>query len=103
MKPSRLIGSLCLASFVSLFPAKWGNTAVEQLCLSLIPDWADKAIYSTLRPLLSEDIGNAAEQMDFIEVWFTSFLMMAAVMFTLLLAYKMKCRNSTSRQEVDSA
>ena len=103
MKPSRITGSLCLALLVSFLPAKWGSSTVEQLCLSLIPGWADRAIYSALRPLLSEDIGNAAVQMDFIEVWLVSFIILAAVMITILFFFNTKSGDPTKKQELDSA
>ena len=66
----------------------WSVSSGDPWCLHCFPGWIDKIIYQIARPLLSENIGTAAEQMDFIEVWISTFIMTTIVIVTIVAVVK---------------
>lgn len=87
--------ALTVLSFISGFPvswliARWWNTySGDPWCLHFFPKWADKVILLIVSPLLSQDIGTAAEQMDFVEVWVTVFILTSIFILIILTVLNM--------------
>jgi hypothetical protein len=55
-------------------------------CLEVYPEWLDRFIYSKALPYLSADMTEAASQMEFIEVWIASTVILETFfLFTLFL------------------
>lgn len=55
-------------------------------CLEVYPEWLDRFIYSKALPYLSPDMTEAASQMEFIEVWIASTVILEIFfLFTLFL------------------
>ena len=96
MKAYKIFGSLPPALFLSWFLAQWWNSSFDPWCLHYFPKWADKIIYNSTHSLLSEDIGNAANQMDMLEVWFSSFILVEMALLTILFVYEMKSDKTAS-------
>jgi hypothetical protein len=53
-------------------------------CLDFYPEWLDRAIYSMASPYLSEDMVLAANQMEFLEVWIASAVILE-ILFLLMI------------------
>lgn len=73
---------------IAWLPAKFWTLCGEPWCLKIYPEWLDRLIYSFALPYLDEDIGVAASQMEFIEVWIASVIIMELAGF--LLFYKFR-------------
>lgn len=97
MKAVKIAGYLVLVFIAALLTALWWNTAANPWCLTYFPKIADHVIYSIVRPLLSGDIGDAAEQMDFLEIMVSSFILWTTVTFPLA-AYLEQSRNGNNGQ-----
>jgi len=80
----------CLVSMpvIAWLPAKFWVLEGNLWCLEFYPDWLDRFIYSMASPYLSPDMTIAAEQMEFLEVWIASAIMLEA--FSLLLMFLFK-------------
>lgn len=74
-------GGLLLSLLISWQIAEWWSMlSSDPWCLHCFPKWLDKQIYSIASPYLSNDMGSAAEQMDFIEVFIATFIMTTVVL-----------------------
>ena len=80
----------CLISMpvIAWLPAKFWVLSGNLWCLEFFPDWLDRFMYSTASPYLSQDMILAAEQMEFLEVWFASALILEV--FSLLLMFLLR-------------
>ena len=74
--------------FIAWIPAKFWTICGEPWCLKIYPEWLDRMIYSLAMPYLGTDIGDAAEQMEFIEVYIASVIIMEVVALILILVFK---------------
>lgn len=86
MKCSRLfmlIGFAVAIPFIAWLPARFWSICGEPWCLKFIPNWLDKIFYSMASPYLNEDMIIAAEQMEFIEIWFSSVVILEIVVLPL--------------------
>lgn len=59
-------------------------------CLDFYPEWLDRFIFSKAFPYLSEDMVIAASQMEFLEVWVASAIIMEALFLLFLLLGRKK-------------
>jgi hypothetical protein len=80
MKAFLKFGGFLVSLPVSWLIARWWDMlSGDPWCLHYFPKWADASLHFIIKPLLSNDIGIAAEQMDFMEVWILTFIMTSAV------------------------
>ena len=83
-KSSYAVGLLC-SLIISWDIAGWWNMlASDPWCLHCFPKWVDKQIYSIASPFLSYDMGSAAEQMDFIEIFIAAFIMTSLALIPII-------------------
>ena len=82
----------CLVSMpvIAWLPAKFWVLAGNLWCLEVYPVWLDRFLYSIASPYLSQDMSMAAEQMEFLEVWIASALILEIVSLVLMLLLKDK-------------
>jgi hypothetical protein len=73
---------------IAWLPAKFWVLAGNLWCLNFYPGWLDRFIYSIASPYLSEDMVLAAEQMEFLEVWFATAIILETV--SLLMMFWLK-------------
>lgn len=76
MKKFIVIWCLVSMPFIAWLPAKFWVLAGNLWCLEIYPEWLDRFIYSVASPYLSHDMTIAAEQMEFLEVWIASAVML---------------------------
>jgi hypothetical protein len=76
MKAFPVIGILSSVPFIAWLPARFWTHCGNPWCLSVYPDWLDRRIYSLAHPYLAEDMSLAADQMEFLEVWIASVIIM---------------------------
>lgn len=88
MKLFLMIGGPLAIPFIAWLPAKFWTTCGDPWCLKIYPDWLDRMISSLALPYLDKDIGIAAEQIEFLEVYIVSVLIMEMTAFVLLFWYK---------------
>jgi len=80
---------------IAWLPARLWTICGDPWCLSVYPEWLDSKIYSLARPYLDEDISMAAEQMEFLEVWISSVIILQAFMLVILFL----CRDKFSEND----
>ena len=82
----------CLISMpvIAWLPAKFWVLAGNLWCLEFYPDWLDRLIYSVSSPYLSQDMTMAAEQMEFLEVWIASAIILEACSLLMMFLLKEK-------------
>lgn len=83
MKLFLMIAVPLFIPFIAWIPAKFWVYSGDPWCLRVYPDWLDRTIYNLALPYLPEDIGDAAVQMEFIEVYIASVVIMEAVALVL--------------------
>lgn len=88
MKLFLMIGGPLAVPFIAWLPAKFWTMCGDPWCLKVYPDWLDRMISSMALPYLDKDIGIAADQMEFLEVYIASVLIMETVAFALLFRFK---------------
>lgn len=72
--------------FIAWLPAKFWSMWSDPWCLKIFPPWLDHMIYVAAGPYLDKDIVTAAQQMEFVEIWISSVIILeifAAVMLYL--------------------
>lgn len=57
-------------------------------CLNVYPEWLDRSIYSIARPYLSEDMVLAANQMEFLEVWIASAVILEIFFLLMIFSFR---------------
>jgi hypothetical protein len=93
MKVRYVIGVLLAMPVIAWLPARLWTTCGNPWCLKIYPDWLDKMIYSLAHQYLADDISMAAEQMDFLEVWIASVLILQIVSLSAMFWCKDKFRD----------
>jgi hypothetical protein len=83
-KSSYAVGLLLSLLIAWVIAGWWSMLSSDPWCLYCFPKWLDKQIYSIASPFLSYDMGTAAEQMDFIEVFIATFIMASVVLIPLI-------------------
>lgn len=73
---------------IAWLPARLWTICGDPWCLNIYPAWLDKITYTIARPYLDQDIGTAAEQMDFLAVWISSVTIMQLFMLIILFLYR---------------
>jgi hypothetical protein len=84
MKTRHVIGVLLAMPVIAWLPARFWTVCGNPWCLKVYPDWIDKMIYGLAQPYLADDVSMAAEQMDFLEVWIASVLILQVVTLSVL-------------------
>lgn len=74
--------------FIAWIPAKFWVYCGDPWCLKVYPDWLDRFIYHLAEPYLDKDIGEAALQMEFIETYLASVLIMEIAALLLFFTFK---------------
>lgn len=74
-----LLGFAVAIPFIAWLPARFWSITSEPWCLKVIPHWLDKIFYSIASPYLNQDMIIAAEQMEFIEIWFSSVVILEII------------------------
>jgi hypothetical protein len=90
MKLFLMIGVPLAIPFIAWVPAEFWTMCGNPWCLKVYPDWLDRMISSLALPYLDTDIGTAAEQLEFIEVYIASVVIMEVVAAALLFKFKDK-------------
>lgn len=75
---------------IAWLPARLWTVCGDPWCLKVFPDWLDSLLYSLLHHYLDDEMTMAAEQMDFLEVWISSILIIQIFTLSLLLFCKYK-------------
>jgi len=57
-------------------------------CLDFYPEWLDRAIFSMALPYLSDDMVLAASQMEFLEVWIASAVILEVFLLVLIFSFR---------------
>lgn len=78
-----IAGCIIAIPFIAWLPARFWSICGDPWCLKFIPPWLDKIFYSIASPYLNEDMIIAAEQMEFIEIWFSSVVILELVVLPL--------------------
>lgn len=90
MKISHVITVFLTVPFLGWLPARFWTVCGDPWCLKVYPDWLDRRIYSLASPYLAEDISLAADQMEFLEVWIASVIILEIATFSVLFLCKEK-------------
>lgn len=61
-------------------------------CLNFYPEWLDRFIYAKALPYLSQDMVIAANQMEFLEVWIASALIVEIFFLFLIFLLRDKLK-----------
>ncbi len=87
MKPLKTLGVFLAIPFIAWLPARFWTVCGEPWCLKIFPEWSDRVLYAIASPYLDGDMIRAAEQMDFLEVWISTVIILVIItvsLFTLL-------------------
>jgi hypothetical protein len=86
MNAFKSIAIMTLSSipFIAWVPANFWTLCGDPWCLKIFPEWLDKIIASLALPFLDKDILTAAEQINFLEVWLSSAIIMEIVALLIL-------------------
>lgn len=76
-------GCFVAIPFIAWLPARFWSISGEPWCLKVIPHWLDKIFYSIASPYLNQDMIIAAEQMEFIEIWFSSVVILEIIILPI--------------------
>lgn len=84
-----MVRFIVIFGFISMPFIAWIFTRVwifagHQWCLEVYPAWLDRFIYSQMQPFLSKDMLEAAVQMEFIEVWIVTTIIIEILFFVLM-------------------
>lgn len=74
--------------FIAWIPAKFWVYCGDPWCLKVYPDWLDRMIYNVALPYLDNDMVEAALEMEFIETYIASVIIMEIVALLLYLVFK---------------
>lgn len=80
---------------IAWLPARLWTVCGDPWCLKIYPEWLDNKIYSLASPYLANELSIAAEQMEFLEVWIVSVLILQ--LFTSCALFL--CRNVFKEDE----
>lgn len=61
-------------------------------CLDFYPEWLDRLIYSKALPYLSKDMVIAANQMEFLEVWIASAIIVETFFLLMVFLFRNKLK-----------
>jgi hypothetical protein len=93
MKTFNVLAVILAIPPIAWLPARFWIFCGEPWCLSVYPEWLDRYIYSKALPYLPEDMSLAAEQMEFIEVWIASVIIMEIVALVSIYKFKDKFKD----------
>lgn len=88
MRTYLVIGVLLSIPIIAWIPAQFWTLCGNPWCLNVYPDWLDRFIYSLALPYLSQDMIMAAAQMEFLEVWITTVIILEAFILLMLFLFK---------------
>jgi len=86
MNAFKSIAIMILSSipFIAWVPANLWTLCGDPWCLKFFPESLDKLISSLALPFLDKDILTAAEQINFLEVWLSSAIIMEIIALLIL-------------------
>lgn len=87
-----VLGILSMPVIAFIFTRLWIMCG-HLWCLEVYPEWLDRFIYSKALPFLSPDMTEAASQMEFIEVWIASTVILETFFLFALFLLKAKLRD----------
>lgn len=90
MKKFIVIWGFLTMPLIAWVPASLWNACGYLWCLTIYPDWLDRFIYSIARQYLSEDMVVAAQQLEFLEVWIASAIILEVFWCTMIFMFKNK-------------
>jgi hypothetical protein len=90
MKTFILVWCLLSMPVIGWVAAKFWVLCGYLWCLEIYPDWLDKFIYAKATPFLASDMILAAEQMEFLEVWIASTIILEIFALSMFLLLKDK-------------
>lgn len=93
MKTFLLLTFLGGVPFIAWLPARLWTLCGDPWCLEVFPDWLDHLIYWMAQHYLSHEMTIAAEQMDFIEVWMSSIIIIYLFASAIYLPFRDKFRD----------
>ncbi len=88
MNPLFLTGIILAMPVIAWVPARFWTLCGAPWCLNIYPEWLDRYIYSKALPYLHPDMNAAAEQMEFLETWIVTTIILEIV--SLLLIFLLK-------------
>lgn len=79
-----LAGCFLAIPFIAWLPARFWVACGYLWCLEVFPARIDSLIYTVASPYLDSDISVAAGQMEFMEIWLSSVVIMEIVILPVL-------------------
>ncbi len=78
--------------FIAWLPAKFWSMCGDPWCLKVFPSWLDRMIYGIASPYLDSDIATAAQQMEFVEIWISSVVILEIFAVVMLYLFRDKLK-----------
>lgn len=93
MKALKMLGIFCAVPIIAWLPSRFWTECGDPWCLKVFPEWLDRKIYSIVHPYLAHEMTVAAAQMDFIEVWISSVVILELIAISIVFLSQDKFRD----------